>query len=221
MFKHLIGSTLLRYAATFPLPVQRGLIARTFASTPIEANEIQKKKLLDFDGSLWVVRKVQHVKPGKGGAFMQVEMKSLDGEKKLSHRFRSEETVYRAELDPPQFYQLLYTEEDSMHLMHKETFEQIELPVDLIGGEEMKPFLSEGMDIKVEYYNGKPAIVSPPSTGVYEVIDAGYVRADTKNDSPHKQVTLENGYRLTCPGFVKTGDKIVVKLDTLEYADRA
>lgn len=98
---------------------------------------------------------------------------------------------------------------------------QIELPVDLIGGEEMKPFLSEGMDIKVEYYNGRPAIVSPPATAVFEVTDSGFIRADTKNDSPHKQVTLENGYRLTCPGFIKTGDKVVVKLDTLEYADRA
>lgn len=98
---------------------------------------------------------------------------------------------------------------------------QIELPVDLVGGDDIKPFLSEGMDIKVEYYNGQPAVVSLPPTGVYEVVDGGYVRSDTKNDSPHKQVMLENGARVTCPGFVKQGDKVVVKLDTLEYADRA
>lgn len=89
------------------------------------ANELHRKNLIELDGKLFVVRKATHVKPGKGGAFMQVEMKSLDGEKKLSHRFRSEETVNLAVLDPPQFYQLLYTEGDTMHLMHKETFEQV------------------------------------------------------------------------------------------------
>lgn len=184
----------------------------------ISTNDIRVGNVLEHNSKLWIVTKTTHVQPGKGGAFMQVEMKEIRGGSKLNERFRAAETVEKVFLDEIQF-QFLYREGDDLHFMNQETFEQIQLPVELVGDGIV--FLSDGMLAKVCLYEHEPISVSLPQTVVLEIVEAEPVVKGQTATSSYKPAILENGVKVMVPQHVEAGTKVVVDTSTAEYIERA
>ena len=184
----------------------------------IAGNEIKPGAVIEHDGSLWVAVKTQAVKPGKGGAYNQVELKNLFDGRKLNERFRSAESVEAIELDFKP-YTFLFEAGDVLTFMDKETFDQIEISKDFMG--ERAAFLSEGMEVKVESYEGKPIAVKLPVQVTLTVAETDpAVKGQTAAPS-YKPATLENGLRVMVPPFIESGSKIIVSTDDVEYVKRA
>ena len=184
----------------------------------INGNEIRPGNVLEHDGGLWVAVKVNHVKPGKGGAFAQVELKNLRDNRKLNERFRSEDKVERVRLDQKD-QQFLFEADDLLTFMDSETFEQIALPADLLG--ERRPFLQDGMMVTVEYYGEEALNVSLPQKVVCTVAETEPVVKGQTAANSYKPAILDNGVRVTVPPFVGQDEAIIVNTETVEYAERA
>jgi elongation factor P len=184
----------------------------------INANDIRVGNLLEHNGRLWVVLKTMHTQPGKGGAYMQVEMKDIRDGTKNNVRFRSSETVERAQLDE-QKYQFLYVDGKALTLMDKETYEQRLVDKELAG--DQAPFLQEGMDVTLETYNDEPIALILPGTVIAEIAECEPVVKGQTAASSYKPAILDNGVRLMVPPFINIGDKVIVKLETMEYVERA
>ncbi len=184
----------------------------------IQGNEIKPGNVLKHKDQLWVVTKVEHVKPGKGGAYAQVEMKSVVGNTKLNERFRSSEMVERVRLEQKD-YQYLYEQGDMLVFMDMETYEQIELPKDFLG--DRAAFLQDGMTVTVESHEGKPLGVQLPLHVTLEVVEAEPVVKGQTAASSYKPAVLENGVRIMVPPFISAGEKIVVNTQDLTYVRRA
>jgi elongation factor P len=184
----------------------------------INGNEIRPGNVIEHKGGLWLAVKTQAVKPGKGGAFNQVELKNLIDGTKLNERFRASETVERARLEQKD-HQFLYAEGDMLTFMDLETYDQIQLPADFIG--ERAAFLQEGMTVVVESHEGKPIGVSLPDQVTLEVVEAEPVVKGQTAASSNKPAMLENGIRVMVPPFVQVGEKIVVDTNELTYLRRA
>lgn len=184
----------------------------------INGNEIRPGNVIEHKGGLWIAVKTQAVKPGKGGAFNQVELKNLIDGTKLNERFRASETVERARLEQKD-YQFLYAEGDMLTFMDTETYDQISLPTDFIG--ERASFLQDGMTVVVESHEGKPIGISLPDQVTLEVVEAEPVVKGQTAASSNKPAVLENGIRVMVPPFVHTGEKIVVDTNELTYIKRA
>ena len=180
----------------------------------INAGEIRVGMLLEFKNDLWQVLKTQHVKPGKGGAFAQVEMKSVGKNTKLNERFRSSETVEKASLDEVTF-NYLYEDENHFFFMEPKTFEQIELQKDIIG--EKGKLLTENLEVSISFYDEKPISVELPNqvTCKIETTDAA-IKGQTVSSS-YKPATLDNGLNIQVPPFIEAGDEIMVDTRSLEY----
>jgi elongation factor P len=184
----------------------------------IAGNEIKPGAVIEHDGSLWVAVKTQAVKPGKGGAYNQVELKNLFDGRKLNERFRSAESVESIELDFKP-YTFLYESGDMLTFMDKETFDQIEIAKDFMG--DRAAFLSDGMEVKVESYEGKPIAVKLPVQVTLTVTETDpAVKGQTAAPS-YKPAMLENGLRVMVPPFIEVGSKIIVSTDEVEYVKRA
>ena len=184
----------------------------------IAGNEIKPGAVIEHDGSLWVAVKTQAVKPGKGGAYNQVELKNLFDGRKLNERFRSAEAVEQIELDYKP-YTFLYASGDMLTFMDKETFDQIEIAADFVG--ERAAFLSDGMDVKVESYEGRPISVQLPLQVVQTIAEADPVVKGQTAASSYKSAKLENGLKVMVPPFIATGDKIIVATEDTTYVKRA
>ncbi len=184
----------------------------------IAGNEIKPGSVIEHNGSLWVAVKAVSVKPGKGGAYNQVEMKNLFDGTKLNERFRSAETVEAVELDFKP-YTFLYASGDMLTFMDQETFEQIEIASDFIG--DRAAFLADGMEVKVESYEGRPIAVKLPTQVTLTVVEADPVVKGQTAASSYKPAKLENGLRVMVPPFIETGVKIVVATDDVSYVKRA
>ncbi|MGB0498799.1 MAG: elongation factor P [Rubricella sp.] len=184
----------------------------------INGNEIRPGNVLEHDGGLWVAVKVSHVKPGKGGAFAQVEMKNLRNGSKLNERFRSADKVERVRLEQKD-QQFLYENDGMLVFMDSETFEQIELPSDLLG--DRRPFLQDGMTVTVEYYETEALNVSLPEKVVCTIEETEPVVKGQTAANSFKPALLDNGVRITVPPFVGTGEQVVVATETFEYVERA
>ncbi|GBE43058.1 MAG TPA: elongation factor P [Rhizobiales bacterium] len=184
----------------------------------INGNEIRPGAVIQHKGGLWVAVKIQSVKPGKGGAFNQVELKNLIDGSKLNERFRSSETVERVRLEQKD-HQFLYSDGDMLTFMDLETYDQIQLPGDLLG--ERKAFLQDGMTVVVESHEGRPISVSLPDHVTLEVVEAEPVVKGQTAASSNKPAVLENGIRVMVPPFVGTGEKIIVDTNDLTYVKRA
>jgi elongation factor P len=184
----------------------------------INGNEIKPGNVLLHNGDLYVAVKVSHVKPGKGGAFAQVEMKGIVNGTKLNERFRSSETVERVRLEQKDF-QYLYEQGDMLVFMDNETYEQIELPKDFVG--ERAAFLQDGMIVTVESYEEKPLGVSLPDTVVLEVTEADAVVKGQTASSSYKPAMMENGLKVMVPPFIAAGEKIIVDTSEVTYVRRA
>ena len=180
----------------------------------ILGNEIKPGMIIEHKNDLWSVLKAQHVKPGKGGAFNQVELKSVKKGTKLNERFRSSDTVERAHLDDKKF-NFLYEDENSCHFMDQINFEQIQINKSLLG--EKSKLLKENMEVNVQFYEDQALSVDLPSSVelLIETTDAA-IKGQTASSS-HKPATLENGINITVPPFINSGDKIVLDTRNLEY----
>jgi elongation factor P len=184
----------------------------------INGNEIRPGNVLEHDGGLWVAVKVNHVKPGKGGAFAQVELKNLRTGSKLNERFRSEDKVEQVRLEQKD-QQFLYENDGMLVFMDAETFEQIELPADLLG--ERRPFLQDGMIVTIEYYGEEALNVTLPQKVTCTVTETEPVVKGQTAANSFKPAILDNGVRVTVPPFVGQDEAIVVNTETFEYVERA
>ncbi|MCT8988974.1 elongation factor P [Chelativorans sp. SCAU2101] len=184
----------------------------------INGNEIRPGNVIEHNGGLWVAVKTNHVKPGKGGAYNQVELKNLIDGTKLNERFRSAETVERVRLEQKEFT-YLYEQGDALVFMDSETYEQLELQKDFVG--DRAAFLKEGMTVTVELYEEKPIGISLPPQVTLEVAEADPVVKGQTAASSYKPAVLENGVRIMVPPFITAGEKIVVDTDEITYLRRA
>ncbi len=184
----------------------------------INGNEIRPGNILEHDGGLWIAVKVGHVKPGKGGAFAQVEMKNLRNGSKLNERFRSADKVERVRLDQKD-QQFLYEQNDMLVFMDSETFEQIEIPADILG--ERRPFLQDGMTVHIEYHESEALSMQLPDKVTCTVVETEpAVKGQTAANS-FKPAILDNGVRVMIPPFVGQDEAIIVSTETMEYVERA
>ena len=184
----------------------------------INGNEIRPGNVIQHNGSLWAVAKLQHVKPGKGGAFAQVELKNLLNGSKLNERFRSSETVERVRLEQND-YQFLYEADGMLVFMNTDSYEQIELQSDFVG--ERTAFLQDGMMVVVESHENRPIGVRLPDQVTLEVSETEPVVKGQTAASSNKPATLENGVRIMVPPFIEAGDQIVVDTNEVTYIKRA
>ncbi|MFK5998670.1 MAG: elongation factor P [Rhodobacterales bacterium] len=184
----------------------------------INGNEIRPGNILEHNNGLWIAVKVDHVKPGKGGAFAQVELKNLRNNTKLNERFRSADKVEKVRLDQKD-QQFLYENDGMLVFMDMETYDQIELPADILG--DRRPFLQDGMTIKIEYHEAEALSAEVPQKVICKVVETEpAVKGQTAANS-FKPAVLDNGVRLMIPPFVGQDEDIVVNTDTMEYAERA
>lgn len=184
----------------------------------INGNEIRPGNVISHQNSLWVAVKIQAVKPGKGGAFAQVELKNLLDGRKLNERFRASESVERVRLEQKEF-QYLYQDGDNLVFMNTENYEQLELRVDFVG--ERTAFLNDGMMVTIELHEGKPIGITLPQHVTLEISEADAVVKGQTQSSSYKPAVLENGLKLLVPPFIKSGDRIVVDTNELTYVKRA
>ena len=180
----------------------------------INAGEIRVGMLLEYKNDLWQVLKTQHVKPGKGGAFAQVEMKSVNKNTKLNERFRSSETVEKASLEEIS-YNFLYEDENKYFFMEPKSFEQIEIKKDLVG--EKGRLLTENLKVTVSFYNELPISVDLPNQVNCKVETTDAALKGQTVSSSYKPAILDNGLSVQVPPFIEAGDTIVVDTRNLEY----
>ena len=184
----------------------------------ISGVDIRPGNILEYEKGIWKVAKIQHTQPGKGGAYMQVELKNLIDGRKNNVRFRSAETVERVRLDTKDF-QFLYHDGDMLVFMDKETYEQVSLPEDLIG--EPAAFLQDGMDVVMELYNERPISVQLPDQIEATIVEADAVVKGQTASSSYKPAVLDNGVRVMVPPHISTGTRIVVDVYEQTYVRRA
>ena len=180
----------------------------------INAGEIRVGMLLEYKDDLWQVLKTQHVKPGKGGAFAQVEMKSLNKNTKLNERFRSSETVEKASLEETTF-NYLYSDEANCFFMNPKTFEQIEIKKETVG--DKGKLLTENLQVSVSFYNEKPLSIELPNQVKCKIETTDVALKGQTVSSSYKPATLDNGLNIQVPPFIEAGDEIVVDTRNLEY----
>ena len=180
----------------------------------ISGNEIRVGMLIEHKNDLWQVLKTQHVKPGKGGAFAQVEMKNVNRNTKLNERFRSSDTVEKASLDEIKF-NYLYEDEDDYYFINPKTFEQINIKKNIIG--EKGKLLTENLEVDISFYNESPLSVEMPNQVTCKVKTTDVALKGQTVSSSYKPATLDNGINIQVPPFIESEDKIIVDTRTIEY----
>lgn len=184
----------------------------------INGNTIKPGMVLQHNGGLWVVTKASHVKPGKGGAFANVEAKNLETGNKLNERFRSEDKVEQVDLEMKD-QQFLYETDGRLVFMDSETYEQIELDADLLG--DRRPFLQDGMTVSVQYYGEEPLNVTIPQKVTCRVVETEPVQNGQSASKSYKPAILDNGVRIMVPPFINADEVIIVHTELMEYSERA
>ncbi|AVX03318.1 elongation factor P [Maritalea myrionectae] len=184
----------------------------------LNGNEIRPGNVIQHKGALWVAVKVQSVKPGKGGAFAQVELKDIVSGTKLNERFRAAETVEKVRLEQKD-YQFLYAQGDMLVFMDNESYEQLELPIEFVG--DRADFLQDGMNVTVESHEGKPLGISLPQFVTLAVAETEPVVKGQTAANSFKPAILENGIKVMVPPFVGQDEKIVVDTNEITYSKRA
>jgi elongation factor P len=201
----------LRPRAHFPI-LRKTIMAK------INGNEIRPGNVIEHDGGLWVAVKTNAVKPGKGGAYNQVELKNLINGTKLNERFRAAETVEKVRLEQKDF-SYLYEQGEALVFMDDESYEQLELLKDFVG--ERAAFLQDGMKVTVELYEDKPIGISLPDYVTLTIAEADPVVKGQTAASSYKPAVMENGVRVMVPPFISSGEKIVVDTNEITYVRRA
>ena len=184
----------------------------------INGNEIRPGHVLEHDSGLWAAVKVDHVKPGKGGAFAQVELKNLRDGRKLNERFRSADKVERVTLDQKD-QQFLFEQDDMLTFMDTATYDQIALPADILG--DRRPFLQDGMTVHIEYYGDEALNMTLPLKVTCRVAETEPVVKGQTAANSFKPAILDNGVRVMIPPFVGVDEDIIVNTELFEYVERA
>jgi elongation factor P len=183
----------------------------------INANEIRVGMLLEYKDDLWQVLKTQHVKPGKGGAFAQVEMKSVNKNTKLNERFRSSETIEKASVEETSF-NYLYDDGNDYFFMDPKSFEQFEIKKDIVG--EKGKLLTENLEVTVSFYNEKPISIDLPNQVNCKIESTDAALKGQTVSSSYKPAILDNGLNIQVPPFIESGDEIIVDTRNLEYVKK-
>ena len=184
----------------------------------INGNEIRPGNVLEHNDGLWAAVKVDHVKPGKGGAFAQVELKNLRNGSKLNERFRSADKVERVRLEQKDM-QFLFESDGMLTFMDTETYDQVELPADILG--DRRPFLQDGMTIVVEFYESEALNATLPQKVTCQVTETEPVVKGQTAANSFKPAILDNGVKVMVPPFIAQDEMIVVNTETMEYSERA
>jgi len=184
----------------------------------IDGNAIRPGNVIEHKGSLWRAMKIQHTQPGKGGAYLQVELRNLMDGSKLNERFRSQAKVERVRLEQRDC-QFLYKEGELYHFMDMESFEQVSLPENLVGDKGV--FLKDAMPVQIEFYEDKPLGVALPETVELAVTETEPVVKGQTATASYKPAALENGLRVMVPPFIGEGDRIIVATEDSSYVKRA
>ncbi len=185
----------------------------------INGNAIRVGNVIQHDGGLWLAVRTAHVKPGKGGAFAQVELKNLIDGRKLNERFRSSDTVERVTLEQKDF-QYLYEQGDALVFMDQRTYDQIELRRDFVGEDQVR-FLHDGMVVSLEFHEDRPIGIELPESVVLEVVETEPTVKGQTASSSYKPAKASNGMRIMIPPYMGEGERIVVSTETGEYLRRA
>jgi elongation factor P len=185
----------------------------------INGNAIRPGNVIEHQNRLWRAIKIQHTQPGKGGAYLQVELKDLRSGSKLNERFRSSETVEQVRLEQKEF-QYLFTDGDMYTFMDSETYEQLSLSADLIG-EDRVIYLQDGMKVIIESFEGDPIGLNLPSQVTLEIIEADAVVKGQTAASSAKPAILDNGIRTTVPPHIETGTRVIINTEDGSYIERA
>tara|TARA_Y100001935_G_C17180924_1_gene445090 strand:+ start:193 stop:753 length:561 start_codon:yes stop_codon:yes gene_type:complete len=180
----------------------------------LNANEIRVGMLIEYKNDLWEVLKIQHVKPGKGGAFNQIEMKSINNGTKLNERFRSSETVEKATVEEEKF-SFIYKDKDEFVFMNSRSYEQVSIGKNVIG--EKEKMLSENLEVVISFYDEKPIQIELPNQIVSEVRETETAIKGQTVSSSYKPAILDNELKIQVPQFINIGDKIIIDTRTLEY----
>lgn len=184
----------------------------------INGNAIKVGNLIQHKNRLWVATKTQHTQPGKGGAYLQVELKDIRDGTKLNERFRSSEAVEKVRLDE-KVYQYLFEEGDLLTLMDNDTYDQIVVSKELVGDPIV--FIQDGMDLTVVSHEGDIIAVNLPDTVTMEVIEADAVVKGQTASSSYKPAKLENGERIMVPPHIESGTRVVVDTSDGAYVEKA
>ena len=184
----------------------------------ISGVDIRPGNILEYERGIWKVAKIQHTQPGKGGAYMQVEMKNLQDGRKTNVRFRSADTIERVRLDTKDF-QYLYADGDMLVFMDNDTYEQIQLPADLLG--DAAAFLQDGMEVSLELWEDRPISVQLPEQVEATIVEADAVVKGQTASSSYKPAVLDNGVRVMVPPHIAAGTRIVVDVYEQTYVRRA
>ena len=184
----------------------------------ISGVDIRPGNILEYEGGIWKVAKIQHTQPGKGGAYMQVEMKNLQDGRKTNVRFRSADTIEKVRLDTKD-YQFLYEDGAMLVFMDQDTYEQITLPSDLLG--DARPFLQDGMQVSLELWDEKPISVALPAQVEATIVEADAVVKGQTASSSYKPAVLDNGVRILVPPHIGAGTRIVVDVYEQSYVGKA
>ena len=183
----------------------------------ISGNEIRVGMLIEHKDDLWQVLKTQHVKPGKGGAFAQVEMKSVNKNTKLNERFRSSDTIEKASLDEIKF-NFLYEDETNYYFINQKSFEQINIKKNIVG--EKGKMLTDNLEVNISFYNDKPLAVDLPNQVTCKIMSTDVALKGQTVSSSYKPATLDNGINIQVPPFIESGDTIIVDTRTIEYVKK-
>ena len=183
----------------------------------INASEIRVGMLLEYKDDLWEVLKTQHVKPGKGGAFAQIEMKSVNRNTKLNERFRSSETVEKATLEEVNF-NYLYEDENDYFFMNPKSFDQIQIKKELVG--EKGKLFTENLEVSINFYNDNPIIVDLPNQVTCKIETTDVALKGQTVSSSYKPAVLDNGLNVQVPPFIEAGDEIIIDTRNLEYVKK-
>jgi elongation factor P len=182
-----------------------------------QANLIRAGQVIEHDGQRWTVLKQQIISPGKGGAFIQVEMRSLKTGNKTNERWRTADTVERLQTEEKE-YTYSYTDGHNLVLMDPVTYEQTMIPADILG--DLAPFLQDNMVVTVDLVEGDPVGIHLPQTVVLEIVEADPVVKGQTAASSYKPARLSNGVKTSVPPFIETGEKIVVRTEDASYVER-
>ena len=183
----------------------------------IYGNEIRVGMLIEHKDDLWQVLKTQHVKPGKGGAFAQIEMKSVNKNTKLNERFRSSDTVEKASLDEIKF-NFLYQDETDYYFINQKSFEQINIKKNIVG--EKGKMLTDNLEVNISFYNDKPLVVDLPNQVTCKITSTDVALKGQTVSSSYKPAILDNGINIQVPPFIESGDTIIVDTRTIEYVKK-
>ena len=183
----------------------------------IQGNEIKPGMLIEHKNDLWEVLKTQHVKPGKGGAFNQVEMKSLNRDTKLNERFRSSDSVEKASVEEIKF-SYLYEDEENYYFMDGKTFEQTNIKKKIIG--EKGKFLTENLEVNISFYNDMPLSLELPKHIICKIKSTDAALKGQTVSSSYKPAILNNGVKIQVPPFIENEDEIIIDTRTIEYVKK-